>query len=73
VLPIHGYTPLHTAASHDRKAVAGLVLANFKAGAEQGVTPLRCANRRGYKEVKESLRQHGGYQLPASLPEWPYL
>jgi ankyrin repeat protein len=70
-----GYTPLHTAASHNQKEMAALLLAkgaNVNAISEQGVTPLRIANRKGYKEIEELLRQHGGFQLPASLPEWPY-
>jgi ankyrin repeat protein len=60
-----GWTPLHSAAEHDHKEVAKLLLVK---GAEantkdnDGCTPLHVAAQKGYKDIVELLRQHGGQE-----------
>ncbi|MFZ1049620.1 MAG: ankyrin repeat domain-containing protein [Candidatus Sulfotelmatobacter sp.] len=57
------------------KNVAELLLANkadVNAKTHNGATLLLYADKRGYKDIADLLRQHGGFELPASLPEWPH-
>jgi ankyrin repeat protein len=59
------WTPLHLAASSDRRDAAELLLvskAEVNAKNEDGNTPLHEAVFKGYKDVVELLRQHSGHE-----------
>ena len=55
-----GLTPLHLAASNDKKDVVELLLA--KGADNKGETPLHLAVDNGKQDVAELLRQHGGHE-----------
>jgi ankyrin repeat protein len=59
-----GYTSLHHAVYGGKDAMKLLLAkgAEVNAKTEKGETPLKIAMARGFKDVVELLRQHGGHE-----------
>lgn len=59
---IEGYTPLMTAAKHDRQAFVKLLIKNgadINAKAKDGSTALSLATEKGHKNIVDILKSHG--------------